>query len=108
ASSLARPAVARKSRSRGSFSKYSTRHGAESVSISLFGNSSFYMRIATETKILRSKVERAFRFSFHVIPSEAEESLEPLRGLSSQCMISSFHLLDFTRSNMHRHARSSD
>jgi hypothetical protein len=42
------------------------------------------MRIATETKILRFKVERAFRLSVPVIPSEAEESLEPLHALSSQ------------------------
>jgi len=30
------------------------------------------MRIVTETKILRFKVERAFRLSFPVTPSEAE------------------------------------
>jgi hypothetical protein len=41
----------------------------------------------TETKILRCKVERAFRVSFPVIPGEVEESLEPLRGLSSQVVI---------------------
>ena len=34
------------------------------------------MRIATETKIPCFKVERAFRLSFSVIPSEVEESLD--------------------------------
>src|SRR5947207_10832071 len=43
ASLLARAAASRKFRSRGSFSKYSTRHGAQSVSNSLFGNSSVAM-----------------------------------------------------------------
>jgi predicted metal-binding protein len=73
---LAPPAVVRKSRSRGSFSKYSTRHGAQSVSISFCGNCSFDMRIANESKILRTKVEQAFHVSVSVISSEAEESLD--------------------------------
>src|SRR5207247_8660873 len=53
ASSLACAASERKFRSRGSFSKYSTRQGAQSVSNSFFGNSS--MRIS-QSVLLQGKL----------------------------------------------------
>src|SRR5437762_1990220 len=54
ASSLACAASERKFRSRGSFSKYSTRQGAQSVSNSFFGNSS--MRIS-QSVLLQGKLQ---------------------------------------------------
>src|SRR5207245_3165203 len=57
ASLLDRAAAVRNSMSRGSFSKYSTRHGAQSVSISFFGNSSIDFSGARESKMPLGKVE---------------------------------------------------
>src|SRR5438067_8989227 len=47
----------RNSMSRGSFSKYSTRHGAQSCSSSFFGNSSIEICGARESKMPTGKVE---------------------------------------------------
>jgi hypothetical protein len=63
ASSLACAAAERKFTSRGSFSKYSTRHGAQSVSNSFFGNSdmsaAYLKRQATQDAMQIYSVTRA-------------------------------------------------
>src|SRR5437773_5670069 len=69
ASSLACAASERKLRLRGSFSKYSTRHGAQSVSNSFFGNSSIGI---SESLLLQGKLPASL--STRVVLSVAKSS----------------------------------